>query len=845
MTQIVGKPKGTKGTLSFYGGCEEFLRCRDHLVFLYGGTGSGKSLSSDSPVISDSGFTPIGKTKIGDKVFSKDGSLTNVVGVFPQGKLDVYKIVFSDGTSAEASLDHLWEVETRYIRRKRQGSKWERNKRPNQPNWKCNKPIIVTTEIIMNSIDKKYSIPLTSPVEFPKQNLEVHPYVLGLLLGDGGISGDSVLFSTADDELLEYIRQYSPSNTLIKHKTKYDYILTANDRNNILLKSLKILGLMGTHSHNKFIPNHYLFSSINDRILILQGLLDSDGHVSNNSIEYSTSSVQLKDGIKHIVQSLGGTCKITERYPKYTYKGEKRIGKLSYRVIIKLPNNIPAFKLKRKANLLTSRKYTPYRYIKSVEYIGKKECVCIKVEHPSETFLINDFIVTHNTTAACLKLFLLHILYPGSKSLMTRNSYVALVKSGVETFERVVRELGWEIGKKGNDPRTLYKLGESKPTEYVFPYAKRVDTDGTVYEGRSRILISSLSNVKDELGAEYDYIYLNQPELSTEDDWMFLTTRANGRRAGAPYPQIFGDPNPDHEQHWIWKGGQGTAREVYTYEKDNIATFKDDGPEIKLGLGDRWTLIRSLFFDNPTIWDHKLNCYTKEGEQMIAKLQKSLNPVMARRLIMGEWCSFEGLVFGDALDRSKHLRSSSEFNITDKWDRYWGIDFGFTDPFCFMMFAKNPEKEQYVCYKYIFMTNRTINEHVETIRDITIGEPRPKAIVADRNPESISVLSQELGMNVISAKKGAGSVKAGINILIDMLRNDELIFLDDALVEEDTVLREKKKPIGFIEEGENYRWDLDKKDEVPIGGDEHSIDTARYLFTYLKANQIVVPFIWK
>jgi phage terminase large subunit len=429
------------------------------------------------------------------------------------------------------------------------------------------------------------------------------------------------------------------------------------------------------------------------------------------------------------------------------------------------------------------------------------------------------------TTAGCHKMMLLCTKYPGVKFLFTRKSYRALVKSGVETFERVLREHGWRISNKPG-PNTVQKMGEAEPREYRFPHAKRVDENGRVYEGVSRVVLSSIDRVYDEMGSEYDYIYVNQPEEAEEDDWQFLATRANGRRGIAPYPQLFGDPNPKHEKHWIKLGG---------YEIIN-------GNQV--GDGTRWRLIKSKYTDNPMIWDQKLNCPTKSGEEQLTRLKQSLNSVMTARLIEGEWCSFEGIVFGEVWDKTRHVRPASEFDITDRWERYWGIDFGFTDPFVCLMFAKHPDKNLYVCYRTIYRTNRTINEHVETIKNATLGEPKPRLIVADRNPESISILTQALGYNVISAKKGAGSLKTGINVLTDMLKNDELVFLQDSLFEEDPVLRDDKRPVGFEEEVDNYRWDTDKLGEVPIGGDEHAIDAARYLFTHIKANQRVVPFIW-
>lgn len=426
------------------------------------------------------------------------------------------------------------------------------------------------------------------------------------------------------------------------------------------------------------------------------------------------------------------------------------------------------------------------------------------------------------TTAGCQKMMLLCTLYPGVKFLFTRKSYRSLVKSGVETFERVLREQGWDIGKGANK---IKKLGETEPREYRFPYAKRV-IDGKTYEGESRVVLASLDRVYDEMGAEYDYIYVNQPEQITEDDWQFLATRANGRRGVAPYPQLFGDPNPEHDRHWIKLGG---------YELIN-------GEQV--GDGTRWRLIKSTYRDNPVIWNHKLGCFTEQGEEMIGRLRQSLNPVMQERLIEGNWCNFEGLVFGDSWVRGKHLRPRRDFDITEDWERYWAIDFGFDQPFVCLMFAKAPDQELYVCYKYIFMSHRTINEHAQDIINATAGDPKPKLIVADRSPESISILSQALGMNIISAKKGNGSVKPSINVLIDMLQKNQLIFLEDSLHEEDPVLKELRKPIGFENEVENYRWD-DNKPDMPIQEDDHAIDAAKYLFTHIKASQRIIPFIWE
>lgn len=329
---------------------------------------------------------------------------------------------------------------------------------------------------------------------------------------------------------------------------------------------------------------------------------------------------------------------------------------------------------------------------------------------------------------------------------------------------------------------------------------------------------------------EYDYIYLNQPELSTEDDWQFLATRCNGRRGHVPYPQLIGDPNPEHEQHWIKLGG---------YELDEEGN--------KTGSGDRWRLIKSLYKDNPTIWDHKLGCFTKEGELMIQRLRESLNPVMAKRLIEGEWCNYEGLAYGEVWNRAKHVIDSgqlAEYNIDETWDRYWAIDFGFDDPFVWSQFVKHPSQELYIRTKLIYVSQRTILEQAESIKMATIGEPLPKLIVADRNPQEIMLLSQALGMNILSARKGPGTRVAKVDMIYDMLKKDQLKFYADALMEADPRLIAKKSPIGFENEVMNIRWKASAINEELIDGDDHEQDAISYLFLQLKAEQRAVPFIW-
>lgn len=834
---------GTKGAIIAHGGCKTFFNSRDHQVFLYGATNSGKATRTTALVYDESGAKPIGSVKIGDKIFSNDGELTSITGVYPQGEVPIFRVTFSDGYFLDCAGDHLWKVTSKRIR-SNSGDKWDLANGRNPDNWKCNKPIVLSTDEIAKTLNEEYWIPTTKPLKFRKTEVTIDPYLLGLILGDGGITKGSIIFSTSDDELIEEIQKRLPSgHTINKTKHgKYGYTITGQNRKNLLTKALRDYRLMGTSSSSKFIPTDYLFGSIKQRIELLQGLMDTDGSVDTgprNCFEYSTSSEQLKDGFVHLCQSLGAIVKVSSRYPKYVYKGEKKVGKLSYRLNISLPNDLIPFKLKRKAVKVRKRRSEPHRKIVSVEPVGSAECVCIAVENPSHTYVTDHFIVTHNTYISCVLMMMRCMMFPGCKYLFTRSSYTALVKSGVETFEKVLAQAGWTIGRK---PGQIRKIGESKPTEYIFPYARRVgkDLDGNprVYEGKSRIILGSLDNARNELGAEYDFVYVNQPEQSEQEDWEFVGSRADGRHDKAPFPQIHGDPNPEGPSHWIKQGG-------YELEAGEQRTE-----------GTKWRIIKSTYHDNPIIWDVNApgvcewsgmpGAFTKEGEKQVQRRLESMSPVMQRRLIFSEWAAFDGLVFDQVWDRHRHVIRTKElydkYPNWQEWDSYWAIDFGMDEPFVWMEFKKHPEQDLYINTKYICMSQRTIVDHAKQIRDLTVGQKPPVLVVADRNPESILFLQQHLGYNVVSAKKGAGSRKTKINVLTDMLKNDQILFYEDALVEEDPRLKEKRLPIGFGAEAEQLQW-KEGKDE-PKDGNDHCIDAAGYLFTHIKAGKMVVPFIW-
>jgi len=359
--------------------------------------GLGKAQSLDADVLTPTGYTSMRNIWAGDKVINSQGGVSTVTGVFTQGKKDMFRVIFNDGASTECCDDHLWMVNTANGRY-------------------SNKPykVLPLKEIRKRITDKSgnslHFVPIISPVDFPEKTLPLHPYLLGALLGDGGLSARAANITNPEPQILGKIDQLLPAGHRLKHATRYTYRIVTDPPNyqkgsNKVVAAIKKMGLNCTAEH-KFIPTGYKLGSIKQRVQILQGLMDTDGYcmdqVKCTVTQYSTASEQLANDICFIVQSLGGIArKSIKQSPKYTYKGEKKIGLPAHILTLNLPEWLNPFTLSRKADIYKPNgKYKPSRAIKKIEYIGKKEAQCISVDAPDRLYVTNDFILTHNTVQA-------------------------------------------------------------------------------------------------------------------------------------------------------------------------------------------------------------------------------------------------------------------------------------------------------------------------------------------------------------------------------------------------------------------------------------------------------------
>jgi hypothetical protein len=453
------------------------LAIRSRGLLLGDDVGLGKAQPIDALVLTPTGWRAIGDLRVGDRVVDPDGGEAAVTGVFPQGERQVYRVTIKDGTSAESCEAHLWGVYTANDRT-RGGSMR-----------------VLELKQIMGDLrgkewkgwaSSKWFLPLPEPIVFDAAGERpVDPYLLGVLIGDGGLSGGAVNLMSPDVEIVSRVRATIPAGTtLIACDGREGHYRVSRGKpggENPLMNALRDLDLMGKLSVEKRIPVAYLRAPVAERLELLRGLMDTDGDCTKlGACMFNTSSPGLRDDVVDLVRGLGGIASIYDRpEPKFTHKGETRIGQPAYRVNVRLAVN--PFHLIKKAE----RWHRPNmaRAIHSVEPTRRVETVCIRVASKRHLYITDGHIVTHNT-AECIATFVVPDTLPAIVVTLTHltgqwqrevNRFAPALR--VHVIQRVqayplVDNYGWEVHK---GKRRYVRSGIAKmPDVIILSYSKLV-----------------------------------------------------------------------------------------------------------------------------------------------------------------------------------------------------------------------------------------------------------------------------------------------------------------------------------------------------------------------------------
>lgn len=323
-----------------------------------------------------------GDVKIGDTLFAPNGKTTKVIDIPVDEYMPIYKVTLNDGREVLCSDNHIWSV-------------YKLNDHPHELKDYSTKEIINTGTQNKHK-QNNFFIPNGGAVEYKEQPLPIPAYTMGMIIAEGCVRGshctkNQVQISSSKEDMEFY-------KTMIPYDIKYSgtkgtaWNLVIEDCKNIF----KELGLLNSRSETKFIPNNYLYNSYENRLELLKGLMDGDGHASKDGAPvYVTSSKQLMNDFTSLCRSLGLNCKVTKN---------KTSNLDSYKIVIY--TDITIFKLPRKA--LKQYKYSPdargsransyvsKTAIKSIEFSHYEMGKCITVDNPDGRYLIGDYVVTHN-----------------------------------------------------------------------------------------------------------------------------------------------------------------------------------------------------------------------------------------------------------------------------------------------------------------------------------------------------------------------------------------------------------------------------------------------------------------
>ena len=343
-----------------------------------------EALDLDTPIPTPSGWKTLRDIKIGDAVLGAKGNPVTVTDLTPikkDGKC--YNITFENGDSVVADGGHNW-----LCRRGRGGHTTPFKVR-------------TTSEIIQQSKKQRndWQVPLPDPIELDEVNFSIDPYVLGIWLGNGNSwTGEIYIRTELMKVTLAEVHKTLPLARCRIHPTMSEKLKVISVANTGFRDKLGTLGLIkdvnkyaGTGKH---MPNQYLRGSIQQRLRMVQGLMDTDGYIQEcGTCTFSNTNKSIIDGMAEILNSLGIRCSI--KLTRDTRIGKRGPHKQCWKINFRANPELPPF-LCRDVEIksLTQRRHLKIESIKEVE---PRPVRCITVDSKDHLFLAgNSMVVTHN-----------------------------------------------------------------------------------------------------------------------------------------------------------------------------------------------------------------------------------------------------------------------------------------------------------------------------------------------------------------------------------------------------------------------------------------------------------------
>lgn len=423
--------------------------------FLFtGSTGVGKGLTNDTvvPVYTKDGSIVEklnGDLQVGDYVFNRLGQPVQVIGVFPRGKQDIYKVSLSDGRCLYTDSSHLWT----YLEARGQGGNTYTN---------STKELYTRGVYTIGKDGKhklKYYVPMNHAVVYPEKTFKVHPYVMGAFIGSGCMTVTQLMLSEKDESVVARVADLLGGcsyKSYLQRPSNWVFPLIGDSVGNRCKQLSEVFGaypeVCGKTAGNKRVPKEYFYGSVEQRWELIRGLFDTVGVVGADgryNISYSSTSVGLLEDIRTILYSLGieSVVSISRHIENNSSKGDYT----QYKLSVKVGNESKEyFFWSESKRSVASKAKTAVSHDKKYEWVGiedielmpeQKETTCIYVDDEEHLYQAGQYVVTHNTEVTKQ---LARILFQDVHRLIRFDMTEYANPDSLDSFRRELTNRVWE-----------------------------------------------------------------------------------------------------------------------------------------------------------------------------------------------------------------------------------------------------------------------------------------------------------------------------------------------------------------------------------------------------------------
>lgn len=723
----------------------------------------GKDVALDTPILTTTGWATMASIAIGDYIYTPSGETASVVAKSEVMYNRCYEVTFDDGSSLIAGEGHEWAIETYTMRKSRGNGRWF------VPEYK-----VMTTQELETRFIKglKYpdSIMLTQPVQMSETKPAVDPYVWGVWLGDG-TTGQAQLTAHTDD-MPTYLAEFEKVGYSLRDIPSKQY-------------GWKIVGLVKGDCLVKQAGDEYRLGSIRQRLALLQGLMDTDGTVSNEQMQFDNKNKDLVALVIYLVNSLGGKTRI------YSHQLD---GETYWRAGFNIA--IPVFRLQRKVDKQMRLKQGPQtvrRYIKKIERVETVPTQCIQVDRDDGLWLAGtDLVVTHNSTMAG------HDLEP--KLFMPKKMFW-IVGPTYDLAEKEFRVI-WDS--------LIIRMQMGRDKRFKKAYNKKQGNMFIEFPWGTRLECRSADHPENLVGEALDWVIMSEAAKHKVDTWeRFIRPALTDKRGGADFPTT---PEGFNWLHNIWQLGQNPDFQNYA----------------------SWSF--------PS-WANTVVYPGGRNDPEIIEVERTSQPEWFAQEYGADFASFVGKIFPE-WDEKLHVK---KVEFDPNLPNYMAFDFGYTNPLAAVEFQIGSNDEIRVWREH-YKSFTTVNDHIDILknRDHPEGYHLDLAFGDPADPEAAATISRDFVPCIVMPEvKSEYTWKNGIDLIRSFMKPIPQGIGDTIVVVDEFGTPAPDQPRFWVDyscthvirENNNYRSkEPIKGQNVPEFGtkmEDHTIDALRYALIYI------------